>query len=494
MEQKLKNLAERLPETALTPERLLEAVEEEKNRSSIRYRRVLALAGCVMLLLLLGIGGVACAAEVKEYNEAIGFFDTYGLSADGLTRGEIKAVYRDITTSTFTYAKTAEVLEKTIVTNSVQGFELIQDNPTPDTVEKVWQELFYNGTYWVTDPEKQGIRYAYGSSYKKADDMQSLEVMEQSIVEKYDGGELVWSVPVKEFWITGCTEVSDGVIAYGETDICLNQTVNYGWLVKIDSDGNKQWIRRLEQGYGLIEVSAVLENGDGSYGVLARADLSTLYFCKYSAEGELLHTQYTSIDGYGIWNAARLGDGYLVQLGSYMDAAYAKLIRLDAMGNLTEGYSYEAEDIRYYITDMLEYKGKVYLSAYAVPLPEGKGSRSEIEDVLGYLFDNQIWQIDDAELTPMIQEIYTAVLLVCDPDGGAAQEFYQVKASLGGKLSVVGGGSLCWAVETITNTFYSPATSAYTIGGSCSVSRYLFDESGKLLRCEQTGEISQYYR
>ena len=35
------------------------------------------------------------------------FFNEYGLSTEGLTRGEIKEVYRDITARTFSYSKTA---------------------------------------------------------------------------------------------------------------------------------------------------------------------------------------------------------------------------------------------------------------------------------------------------------------------------------------------------------------------------------------------------
>ena len=60
-------------------------------------KRALLLAATFALLLAVTLGAVACAAEQKEYREALNFFEEHNLSTEGLTRGEIKAVYRDIT-------------------------------------------------------------------------------------------------------------------------------------------------------------------------------------------------------------------------------------------------------------------------------------------------------------------------------------------------------------------------------------------------------------
>ncbi len=45
-------------------------------------------------------------------------------------------------------------------------------------------------------------------------------------------------------------------------------------------------------------------------------------------------------------------------------------------------------------------------------------------------------EISSEELTPLVRDNYTAVLLVCDPEGGAPETFYSVQGSLGGKLRV----------------------------------------------------------
>lgn len=488
MEQKLRKAADALPEATISAETLLEMKEQKKPGTVNLRRRWAAVACCVLLVLLISLGGYACAAEVAEYKDATQFFAIYGLSTEGLTRGEIKAVYRDITSSTFTYSKTAEVLEKTLCVNMVPGFELIQGNPTPEEIERVWDEAFYNGTYWVSDPKTAGISY---KSNMPEDPNGSLPL---NYMEKYDGGSLVWSVPVDEFWITGYTVVSDGVIAYGQPDPGLNSRQECGWFTKIDKDGNRLWTRRLQDSFEIVSADAVLENDDGSYAVISRGDLKYLCFYRYSRDGELLNSQRTEIGNYGIWDAARLGEGYLVQLGNYMSNEFARLGRLDARGNLLEVYTYTGEETMYYITDMMEYGEDVYLSAYAVPIPKSQGSRAEISDILNQIFENEEFHISPEKLTPMMQEHYTAVLLKCEENTVTPQKFYQVKGALGGQLSVDEEGRLNWAVETITETSFSPATSAFSIRGTCHIYRYTFDAAGKLLHSTKTGERTPFYR
>jgi hypothetical protein len=147
---------------------------------------------------------------------------------------------------------------------------------------------------------------------------------------------------------------------------------------------------------------------------------------------------------------------------------------------------------------MIEFGGNIYLSAYAMPKIDGKdqgaGGRWEIAAIVNDLFENDIWEISDEELTPMVRENYTAILLVCEPSGGEPQEFYSVKGSLGGTLSVSDDGNLLWDVESIASATYSPYTSAFTIAGASYVFRYTFDDNGILIGREYTGEIVSYLR
>ena len=167
---------------------------------------------------------------------------------------------------------------------------------------------------------------------------------------------------------------------------------------------------------------------------------------------------------------------------------------MDREGNLLDGFTYEGEDCNYTITNMTEFGNRVYLSAYAVPKQIDEGGRDEIANILDYVFDKENWEISSEELTPVVRDNYTAVLLLCNPESGVPDSFYSVKGSLGGKLAVNNAGELMWNVESIVNTFFSPLTSSFSIGGTCQVFRYTFDDAGTLLSQEDTGETIPYFR
>ena len=489
MEQKLYDAASKLPETGLD----FHTIHPTPNsKSSNRtWRAIASAAACFILLISIGF----ITVEAKEYSDAIKFFNEYGLSTDGLSRGEIKAVYRDITTKSFTYSKTAEVIANSLSSDQIGGYEILQDNPTPEDIENLWNYKNYNGGF--VRPAQHGVHYAYRSEYKE-DEQLGFSVHDKSFIEKYDGDKLLWSVSISEFWIDGFSTVSDGVIAYGSTYVWSTEQNSYAWMAKVDTNGNLLWKHMLNNGFEDEYIGAILENADGSYAVISHGDVK--YFClsQYTSDGKEIHFKKTKVGNYGIWNAARLGDGYIVQLGSYMTNEHSKIIKVDHEGNITESFSYGGKDAYYYITDMIEYNGNIYLSAYSVPKladeDQSAGGRYEIAAVLNYIYDNGIWEISSEELTPLVRDNYTAMLLVCDPATGTPQEFYSVKGSLGGKLSLSDSGMLLWDVESITTTFYSPVTSSFSIGGTSYVFRYTFDTIGELVSQEKTGEVVDYRR
>ena len=463
-----------------------------KSRSKPIWIKWGTMAACFVLLISACFGTFTVVAEAAEYKAAVQFFNDYGMSTDGLTRGEIKAVYRDITTKSFTYSKTAEVIRNSISADNVGGYEITQDNPTPEDVKNLWNYKNYTGGF--IGSTQTGVHYKYRSEYKE-DKTLGFEIHDKSYLEKYNGDELLWSVSVSDFWIENFSIVSDGVIAYGRTDTLSSNQKSHAWMAKIDLEGNLVWKKMLSNGFNREYISAVVENDDGSYAVFSRGDLK--YFClsQYAVDGKETHFHKTEVGNYGIWNAARFEDGYIVQLGRN---ELTQIVKVDREGNITDSFTYSDEDSYYYITDMIEYNGNIYLSAYAVPRlaneDQSAGGRYEIAGVLNYLFDNNIWEISSDELTPMVRDNYTAMLLVCEPNAGKPQEYYSVNGSLGGKLSVSDTGNLLWDVESITSTFFSPATSSFTIGGTSYVFRYTFDTSGMLISQEKTGEVVNYRR
>ncbi len=453
------------------------------------------LAASIALVLFLCFGASAVIAEAKEYKTAVQFFSDYNLSTEGLTRGEIRAVYQDITTKSFTYSKTAEVIQKSISTDHVDGYEILQDNPTPEDIENLWN--YINFTDRFIGSTQEGIHYSFRSEYKEDADL-GFTVHDKSYIEKYHGETLLWRVAVSEFRIKGYNAVSDGVIVYGCTSTWSSAQSTYAWLMKVDTDGNMVWKQMLDNGFADEYIAEIVENQDGSYAVFSRGDRKNLCLSQYSADGERMHFAKTEIGNYGIGNAAKFGEGYIVQLGSYMANEHAKIVKVDYDGTITDSFSYSSEDAYYYITDMIEFNGNVYLSAYAVPKPDSEDQGAvgwhEITPILHYLFANGMQEISSEELTPLVRDNYTALLLVCDPTTGTPQDFYSVKGSLGSKLSVSDKGALLWDIESITTTFFSLATSSFTIGGTSYVYRYTFDDSGLLISQEKTGEIADFRR
>ena len=168
------------------------------------------------------------------------------MSTEGLTRGEIKEVYRDITTKSFTYSKTAEVIRNSISSDNIGGYEIVQDNPTPEDIENLWNYKNYTGGF--IGATQTGVHYKYHSEYKE-DESLGLEVHDKSYLEKYDGDNLLWSVSISDFWIEDYSTVSDGVIAYGRTDTWSSTQISHAWMAKIDLDGNLVWKHMLNNGF-----------------------------------------------------------------------------------------------------------------------------------------------------------------------------------------------------------------------------------------------------
>ena len=442
-----------------------------------------AAAACIALAAVIGSAAYACAAEAKNYNTAAGFFEEYGLSTEGLSRAEIKAVYRDITEKRFSYGKTADVIRQ-----AVPGWEIEQAEPTPEELAAIWDK-----NVWAKPISEKGVSFRIDPQYV-FDPQKGFEVLDKCVLERYTDGKMAWSAEFTDFYIEDYAYTKEGTVLWGQSEIFSSSDTTYGWIALVDGEGNVMWQKRLEHGFKNEYVGAILRNEDGTWAVVSRGDLKYLCLSCYSADGKELSFRKTEVGNLGIWNAARLGDGYIVQLGNQTSRDTALLYRMDREGRVTDSFSYEAEDCEYHITDLTEFEGQVYLSAYAVPLQNDEGGRHEIANVLDYISSKEGGEISSEELTPLVRENYTAVLLLCDPEGGEPKTFRSVEGSLGGRLSVTDAGRLEWDVESVTSTFFSPATSSFTVGGICKVFRYTFDAEGTLIGQTDTGETVPYRR
>ena len=447
-----------------------------------RFQRHLA-AACIALLVVIGFAVFAFAIEAQEYNTAVAFFEENGLSTEGLSRAEVKAVYRDISEKKFSYGKTAEVLRQ-----AVPGWEISQVEPTPEEIASLWDgkealEL------------RQGISFSFHSEETYDEESDSI-ILDKSVLKCYRDKELLWTAEFRGFTIMGYQNAEAGVAVWGFSKRRFIGERTHAWIALVDNEGTIKWQRRLDHDFEFEFVESMLSSEDGTWAVFSKGAAKYLCFSRYDADGNELGVCKTEVGRLEIWKTAHLGNGYLVYLGDWSTHATPLLYKLDREGHVTDCFSYETEDCEYRITDMIEYGEGVYLSAYAFPKQGDEGGRHEIANILDYCHSRENLEIiSSEELTPIVRDNYTAVLLVCSPEGVLSPKtFYSVKGSLGGELSVNALGRLVWSVESISSVGFSPYTNAYSLWGNSRLFRYTFDAGGTLLEQTDTGQYLPYER
>ena len=465
----------------------------ERNTNRRLKKRIAALAAGLLIFAAAGIIAFTISAEAREYQKAAAFFEENGLSMQDLTRTEVKEVYKDITTKSFSYDKTADVIRQ-----AVSGLEILQEEPTPEELAAIWDFNILGNTL-----PGNGIKLVCDDIYEYDEDL-GADRLKKSVLKLYQDGKLIWTAEFPESYVGYYEFTKEGTVVSGareryvfEEAVNMSVIRNDPWIAVVDDGGKIRWQSPLEHGTDrsiMENVASVMRNDDGTWAVISQVDLKELCLSTFDDQGNELDSRKTEIGKhYGVWDAARLGDGYILQIGAHYPEYTSKLCKMDRDGNLQESFSYEAEGLDYYFTDMVEFGGQVFLSGYSAVKQKNKNRNHELADVLDYVFEKKDWDISGEELTPMVRDNYEAVLLLCDPEGGSPRTFYSVKGSLGGKLNV-NEDQLEWDVESINGTFFSPATDSFTIGGSCKVFRYTFSSTGAMTEQKDTGETVPFRR
>ena len=454
-------------------------------------RAVWAIAACIALVIALGVGTYAYAADVKEYKAAKEFFMENGLSTEGLSRTEIKAVYRDITTESFTYDKTADIVESALLSGTVPGWrlsdsELIDDRP--DNEGKVWM---------LEQTELSGNRYILRTVNEEKDGFTDFAGM---VIEKHFGEELIWERGFDGLRIYPVAETDDGVVFggiwYDEED------ESHSRLVKLDPNGDTLW--DIEFGAARERVFSLIPKDDGSIAVFSDIDYKGVVLTLVSQNGEVLkRSEHPYSDCYTAKAALRDG-GYIGSFDSSKRSELGSFVLADEEGNITNRFRIEMEGELCLVQDVIEYNGRIWLSVYTVPddavidtsderFKEFYSSHQELQPLIG-LIDGGFVDADRPWLTQKIKERYTAMLLIFDPEKNTPEEFYSAGGAIGAELRIDENGNLVWDTQDIRYTRFSPATSAYSFIGYSEVIRYRFESNGNLLEREKTGEYKVFYR
>ena len=475
-------------------ERSFNALKKKKS-----HRVGIWIAAACIMLFVIGTFSFAAAAEAKEYSEAVDFFEANGLDTEGLSRSDIKAVYRDITQEHFTYGKTAEVIKK-----SVGGWEIEQDEPTPEELAEGWKKSSDLSAYLRSN----GISYMKDFIYEDSgDDVKHNP--DKSLLKCYRDKELVWTAGFENCWIEGwrkcegCTAVWGYINSYIPTsEEGIYDVKVSGWVACVDYSGNALWKNELAHDFFHEDTRSAIRNADGTWTVFGygidyddNRYICITVFDKNGTQTSFCKTETEYSDVFQ-WRTVLLGDEYLVQLTDKTAHQTASFIRIDAQGNISDNYSYSGETCEYCITDMTEFGGNIYLSAYSYPKAEDAGGRHEIARLLEYAGEKSESgdKLTSEEFTPIVRENFTAVLLICDTETGNTETFYEVKGSFGGSLTVTDDGMLEWEVKSITSAEYHPTINAYSINGRCKVFGYTFGTDGRLRERTDIGRYETFYR
>lgn len=453
-----------------------------KKRAS-SWKRLMPAAACLAALITLSVGGYKVVAEANEYKEAVAFFDTNGFTTAGLSRAEIKEVYRDITTGRFSSNKTAAMFER-----HVGGYEITHSEPSPEDLKNLWNKL-----------NNAPMDSIYKVDYNESPDSNlGFDTLKSSVLSKRDtNGDIIWSVTFDKLYIDWYVTHGDYIAVYGNEPTWTSwmPTVARVALVKA-GDGTILWDKKIDTGYNREHITALVFDGD-QLTVFAEGNFKRLIILKYdfNGNGNVIAEQELG-DKKHIQQVVKLNDGYLARLRVF--DGEESLIKIGADGKLTDTFTYTSADTEYFIADMEEFKGRVYLSTYAIPKLEESagegGGRLEIAAILNEIFAKKDWEISNEELTQRMRRHFSAVLLVCDTTSGVPREFYSVTGSIGDTLAIADNGNLIWSVGSITDSLFSPATSSFTIAATCRIYNYEYDTHGSLISQTQTDTVFDYRR
>lgn len=470
------------------------ALVEEAGSSPSPRRFTPMLAAAAGLLLLVGAGLVLKNLPARSDQDPVSALSpsptvsaTPGPAVPELTAPTGETVTRALSVAFYSSPTGSENDKEGEESASLPGFQISQPTPT--------QEELAGSLAEKAAQEEEGVHYRYYDAEHEYNQGGGL-IRETTYLEKWDGQALLWRLSVREFSIQQCIPVSQGVLVLGATPALAARQTQYAWAALVSEEGELLWQRRLENGFHWESLETAVENADGTFALFSRGDSSTLCFTQLDRDGALLQYAATPMEEtYGIWCAAALEDGYLIQLGSYSTGEYARLLRLSADGTAHGSFALNGEDCQYVLTHMRLHRGLLYLSGYAFETAgDDLSFQREISPVLEKVFAQEHFSISSEELTPMIREIYTAVLFVWAPGEALPQTFYAVPGSLGGSLSVTEGGDLLWDVESISSTYLSLATSSFTIDGASRIWKYSFSPDGSLSGCQATEEAVPFRR
>ena len=489
---------------------LVEKYADVRPKQPIILRRLIA-AGLAAVLL----AGSVVAVDAITYAQAKDFFTDNGLSTDGLSREDVRAVYRDITTKSFTYEKTDEVITQSI-SQAVPGYEIILDMDDPEKLRLLW-ESWRNGELasFIIDGEVRDYgegNYQQGIWYRDEkisiyDSETGYHAIESTHVYKHQDKMLCWESTVP-FVARLIRPIGEGTVVVGENVHIIGpaglKRDKYQMIAYLDENGQILWedVLTEDQNVSAVETDWAFVNEDETFNIFVRDvrrengnPVRSVRIWRYDLKGEQVSYKEIDIGQDYLSKVFPFEEHYILTLTN--DLRELKTVIIDTDGVALKDAEYQITDQLQRIQDIVEVGNFRYISAYTMFAAEG-------EDEFGrpnIALDEEIkalWQqeekVSEKELIERIRSHYTAVLLRCDIETGEIQTFYSVPGAIADKLEVSESGELTWRLQSLTQAemITTPKGHFGGIRGTSVIYRYIFDAEGNLKEKENTGELATY--
>lgn len=497
-----------------------------------------ALAAAVALTLV-GIGaGSVLGADLYTYEKAADFFADYGLSTEGLERGDLWAVYRDIIEGSFSLSDTAWMLQSNMgitpsgslsAEEAESLWEGWKETHAPTTVEPLdvsynlhitrrdlqsgrggmsarpYDAAFYTPNlqveetlFWSNDDPSPVPKSSdpYGYTYQT----------DMWVFYREENGTRIWTAPlVNLHGITyGYTE--DYVVIAGyRTDpvetyvLMLNSEGKFQWEVKLSED-----LKESPTLFLCEEDSIILFSGGN--GLICRT--------VFGLDGTVQSRYENTLDETGscfLQKVFPVSGGYLlITAVTQASEQVFRLCRMNEDGVITNVYTYEdgggtglpynpygggifgAYAFRMEIKSVVEANGYLYISITGEGCREGRDMATVMKQLNSYwqesFSDSSSVGIPQMEFVNRVRACYRSFLLVCDPttmeplsvtvmDGAYTAEYLSGIPS----IEVDADGHIRWIVESPYATIFSPYTSSFSLAGASYRYTFSLTPEGKVV-------------
>ncbi len=326
----------------------------------------------------------------------------------------------------------------------------------------------------------------------------------------YPAAEKPGGVP-EDMEIDGTLQWGEDTAIYGHLRQDLGDNCPQATRIALTAkDGSPLWDVTCSNGTTGYEEAVYAAEKDDRLTVISREDnydrsdydpvQTSMYLITmiYDKNGQEIFRNRSSIGDWGVWGGAPINGGHILHCEGILNTADVRFLqKLDDSGDPCGAFTYLSGKNTLYYSDMKEVNKKLYISGYYVPTPAESYGRPEIDGVLAAYEHTSGTDLTDhgpdEQLTRMVRDNYTAFLIQCDPADGDIDAMYTVDGALGAELDGSGDG-ITWNIEEVAGTYYSPATSSFTIGGASYVFRYHFDGNGTFVSMEETDTMREYRR